>query len=462
MKTAAFVAAFELVIFTKIILVSADEPIAHVPKLTLTWTDDVTFTCNMAAFTGRVGRVSALQILRDTSDQGRIVLATGDVTGARKSSHLKDTVAMVTGALPQKRVRNSWLSLKISNAGPREFGRHLCRVLYTEHRADVSASAWESEVITLGTNSSETERKPGFHITQSKGMDISCSVQRKLELTDVFSVKIFAEDINSLVADVSIDSQHASEKNRHFPENVFLNNTHAVVSAHMWSISCASERNYVCIAELQDNRLINSTTQHLHMHDCSSKHANLGTRTETVTVKANEGVLFMATCVEDVCDNTKIVIPVTTLLVLGFAGVALLIARQKLRYKLFRRTGSRRPAEDLMQFSTIAPCSSVIDLQETNIHSSDTSYSHAQGLLLSRQKSESASHLELPADMHQRLNVFDSVSMCESVVNIITTTDETDKLAPTTIETDECDRVSLSGRFPCTVEDDDNTMSYCV
>ncbi|KAK7485741.1 hypothetical protein BaRGS_00023042 [Batillaria attramentaria] len=79
--------------------------------------------------------------------------------------------------------------------------------------------------------------------------------------------------------------------------------------------------------------------------------------------------------------------------------------------------------------------------------------------LLTRETSLSASRLELSADLHQRLDVFESASMCESVANDTTEAGEQATM-PGTLH--ECDRFSFSGRLPCTVEDDDFAMSYCV
>ncbi|KAK7485742.1 hypothetical protein BaRGS_00023043 [Batillaria attramentaria] len=232
----------------------------------------------MAAFPGRLGKLVAMQIVRDADGQGQTTLATADATGLSvMSPHLTTTrsLAIVRGGLQTNR-RQSWLTLRMADAGASDYGDYSCRISYLEHPADTPPTIRQTDVISLGPHTASSSGSEQFRLTVTKGLDMSCSVPRDGNASFADSVKIFTEDTNVSVADWSREEagqsiQNETSKNtRILQEHEVWEEDRGIFRAHLWDMSCVDEGNYLCSVEYRNKNVVRSPAQELPVDDCSS------------------------------------------------------------------------------------------------------------------------------------------------------------------------------------------------
>lgn len=143
------------------------------PRLSTRPTQDITVTCQLAAFvdTHRSFHPDLLQVVQNsTGKQDWAALATLNLADGTVSAsdHLRQSahnLYVVHGTKDGKVIRNSWLSLSVASIHDTSFW---CEVEYSDSG---TSKTWRSKVFPFPTNN---KTYPGITVTVTEGLSVEC------------------------------------------------------------------------------------------------------------------------------------------------------------------------------------------------------------------------------------------------------------------------------------------------
>ncbi|KAK7098987.1 uncharacterized protein [Littorina saxatilis] len=150
------------------------------PKLSLTATHDVTFTCDMSGFEGKMAHLLSLQIVKKRSGDRNVVFAFVDHSGVKPANHLGDIhpYHQLDGNFSIWRKRDSWLKLTIFKIDPNEDGVYACQIHHTAHPADTWIVTWERTVVVDTSDEAAPPRHPkGFSVSVRRSVHAVCEYE---------------------------------------------------------------------------------------------------------------------------------------------------------------------------------------------------------------------------------------------------------------------------------------------
>ena len=238
--------------------------VASEPHLSLHVTEDLTFNCTVAGFSGTFHSLHSLKIIQRNVPREVSVLATvsggsGPTTSATfQSNHPNFDVPWHVSSVY---ARDSWLGLTIINVDSRHSGVYACQINYFENAGD-RLSTWESSnlSVAMAEEDSLNERVPGFSVQSQRGVQAAC--QLDLDASDITSMAISSQDEQRWASHSSDGSASEGLVAVTFrPENSML-------EAHMVDVRCGDSAQFHCTVNTTSSGRLESSPQRLPADGC--------------------------------------------------------------------------------------------------------------------------------------------------------------------------------------------------
>ena len=208
------------------------------PRLSTRPTQDITVTCQLAAFVDkhRSFQPNWLQVVRNsTGQQDWAVLATlnlsdGKVSASDHLTQSADNFYVVNGT----KDTNSWLNISLASVHDTSF---CCQVVYSDSG---SPKMWRSEAFPFPSNN---KTYPGITVTVTEGMSLECFHKPQGTIVTETSLEIVkTETVRDFCPQLEND-QHLQRLC--IFRNAFVNGS-ATKEAHIFNPTCQDEGRYQC------------------------------------------------------------------------------------------------------------------------------------------------------------------------------------------------------------------------